>query len=119
MNLKTFTVRTPNGIRMINNIDIEKRLVYKNDLFTIENRIEVLKSRNFFDNPKYTIENDYRKVYAYFLVTEVNEKYKELMPLQSREEGVRFLDKIFEALSNPKAKSRVIDLTESTLWTQV
>lgn len=112
MNLKSFIIKTQTGIHTLTNIEIHKKLIYTTDAYTESNRKSALAYLGYLDNPQYSIEDNFRKVYQHQLVSRRGSTKLELiMLLNSPEEGVSLLDKVWTDLANPYNKQRMVDLT--------
>lgn len=111
MNLKSFTVKVKGGIHTTTNIEVMKKLIYKTDAYSEENRKGVLAFQGYLNNPIYIIEDSFKRVYKYCLVVMKNGKPKEILDLKSAEDGEMLLDKIWEELQDPQNKTRLVNLS--------
>lgn len=111
MNLKSFILKTDTGIHTVTNLEIEKKLVHQTHAFTQENRRGELTYKGYLDNPKYSVEDDYSKVYSFNLITKRGNVSIPIKSLSSEEEGKDLINTVWQRLLRASSKKRMVDIS--------
>lgn len=110
MNVRSFTIKSNNGIHTVTNVKTVKKVVYKPRATQLENRMGEIEYQGYRDPDKYYhYTPDYSEVYQFQLVAVYGRTETLIEILPSKEMGSLMEDFIWEEIMNP-FNNRMVDM---------